>query len=110
MRHDGARAAQQRDIAIVDVAAVRREEPWAEKAVPGQVGDGAHAVMAPHELHFGSALREVNRGVEVVRLRKRQHRLQELWRRGLGKSRRRKHADAALVLAVPRREELGDAL
>ena len=34
VRNDGAGAAEQRDIGIVDVAAVRREQPRAEEAVP----------------------------------------------------------------------------
>ena len=110
VRHDRARLGEQRDVALVHVAAVSRKQARTEEAVTIEVRRRAHAMVLHHEVHLGAALRQVDGVAEVVLLGERAHRLQQLRRRGLGQCGGREHADASLVLAVPRREQIVDAL
>jgi hypothetical protein len=71
VRHDGARLGEQRDIAVVHVAAMRREEARPEKAVPIEKCRRTDAVVLDHEVDLGAALREVNRVAEIVLVGKR---------------------------------------
>ena len=73
--------AEQRDVGIVHVAAVRGEQARAEEAVPVEERRGAHAVVLHHEVHLGAALRQVNRVAEVVLLGERADGLQQFGRR-----------------------------
>ena len=66
MRHDRARLAQQRDVRIVDVPAMRRKQSRTEKPVPREKCRRAHAVMPLHEIDFGAALRQMDRVAEIV--------------------------------------------
>ncbi len=66
-------------------------------------------MMAHHEIDFGNALGQGNRVSEIVFLGEGTEGLQQLGRRGLGERRGREHADASLVLAVPRGEQVIDA-
>ncbi len=70
MRDDRARSTEQRDVGVVDIAAVRGEQARPEKAVLVEKGRRTQAVVPDHEIDFGAALREVNRVAEVVRLGK----------------------------------------
>ena len=96
------RPAEQRDVGVVDVAAVRREQPRTEEAVPVEKRRRAEAVVPHHELDFGAALRQVDRVAEIVFLGEGADRLQQFGRRGLGERGGREHADASLLRAVPR--------
>ena len=62
--------AQQRDLFVVDVAGVRREQPGAEEAVPVQILRRTEAVVHHHELVLGAALVQMDRVAEIVRLGK----------------------------------------
>ena len=104
------RLAQQRDVGGVDVAAVRREQPRPEESGPSRNAGGRSAVVPHHELDLGDALRQVNGVAEIVLLGEGADRLQQFGRRRLGERGGREHADASLVLAVPRREQIADAL
>ena len=110
MRDDRPRPAEQRDLAVVHVAAVRGEQPRAEKAVLVEKRGGTKAMVAHHELGFGEALVQVNRVSEVVLLGERADRLQQLGRGGLGERGGGEHADAPLIRAVPLAEQVVDAL
>ena len=110
VRDDGARLAEQRDVGVVDVAAVRREQPRAEEAVLGQERHRAHAVVLLHVGDFGPALRQVDGVAEAVLLGEGVHRLQQLGRRVLGQAGGGEDADAAVELAVPGGVQIGDAL
>ncbi len=78
MRDDRPRFPQQRDVGLVDVAAVRRKQPRAEEAVPIEKRRRPQPMMAHHEIHFGAALRQVNRVTDVVLLGESPQRLQQL--------------------------------
>ena len=82
------RLGQQRDIAIVHVPAVRREQPRAEEAVLGEKRRRTNAVVLHHEIDFGAALRQVNRVSEIVFLGEGADRLQQLGRRRSRRARR----------------------
>ena len=67
--------------------------------------------MVPHhEVDFGAALRQVNRVAELVLFGELADRLQQLRRRCLGERGGGEDADASLVLAVPRGEQIVDPL
>ena len=110
MRNDRPRLPQQRDIAIVDIPAVRREQARAKEAGLVEKRRRTHAVVPHHEVDLGHALRQMNRVSEIVLLGERADGLQQLGRRGLGERRRGKHADASLPRAVPGGKQIVDAL
>ena len=110
MGDDGAGAREQRDVGRVDVAAVRREQPCTEEAVPVEERRRTNAVVPHHEIDLGDALRQMDRVSEVVFVGEGAHRLQQFRRRSLGQRGGREDADASLILAVPRGEQIVDAL
>ena len=65
--------AEQRDLLVVDVAGVRREQPGAEEAVPVQILRWTEAVVHDHELVLRAALVQMDRVPEIVRLGKVAH-------------------------------------
>jgi len=109
VRHDRLRAAKQRDLGIVDVAAVCGEQPRAEETVAIEERRRAKPVIADHEVHFGVALIEVNRVPEIVLLGECPHGLEKVGRCVLGQRRGREYTDTSL-LAVPRGKQIVDAL
>ena len=104
------RAAEQRDLGIVDVPAVRREQPRAEEAVLVEKRRRTKAMVSHHEIDLGVALGQVDRVSEIVFLGEGADGVQQLGRRGLGERGGREHADASLLRAVPRGEQVVDAL
>ena len=58
--------AEQRDVGIVDVPAVRREQPGAEEVVPGEKSGRTKAMVPHHEIDLGATLRQVDRVAEIV--------------------------------------------
>ena len=74
------RAAEQRDIGIVHVAAVRREQPRAEEAVLVEKRRRTKAVVLHHEIDLGAALGQVDRVSEIVFLSEGADGLQQLGR------------------------------
>jgi hypothetical protein len=110
VRHDRAGAPKQRDLGIVDVPAVRREQPRAEEAVLVEEGRRTKTMVPHHELDFGVALIQVDRVSQIVLLGEGANRLQKFGRRVLGERCRWEHADASLLRTVPGGEQVIDAL
>ena len=80
VRNDGAGSAEQRDIGLVHVAAVRREQPRAEEAGLVEKRRRTNAVVPHHEIDLGAALRQVDRVAEIVFLGEGADGLQQLRR------------------------------
>ena len=78
MRNDGAGPAKQRNIRIIDVPAVRREQPRAEEAVLVQKRRRTKSMVSHHEIDLGNALGQVNRVSEIVFLGERADGVQQL--------------------------------
>ena len=89
VRNDRPRLSEQRDIGIVDISAVRGEQPRAEEAVPVEKRRRPKAMVLLHEIDFGDALVQVNRVAEIVLLGKGAHGLQQFRRRRSRRARRR---------------------
>ena len=67
--------------------------------------------MVPdHEFDLGAALRQMNGISQIVLVGEGAYRLHQLGRRCFGQRRGRKDADAAIILAVPGREQIADPL
>ena len=66
MRHDGVRSAEQRDLGIVDIPAVRREQPGAEEVVLGEILRRTKAMVSQHVFRLPATLGQVDRISEIV--------------------------------------------
>src|SRR5207253_5105125 len=87
-----------------------REQPWTEKVVLREKRRRTNAVVSHREIDLGAALRQVNRVSEVVFFSKGADRLQQLGRGGFGERGCREYAAGSLLRAVPRGEQIVDAL
>jgi hypothetical protein len=99
----------QRNLGIVDIAAVRREQPGAEEIVLAKKSGRANAVVLHHVVDLGMGLIEMDGVAQIVFLGEIADGMEQFGRRTLGESGRWKHADAA-KFPVPGAEQIVDAL
>ncbi len=80
VRNGGAGVAEQRDLGIVDVPRVGREQSETQEVVLIQIGRRTNAMEFQHELELGAALVQMNRVSQIVLLGKGADGLQQLGR------------------------------